>query len=44
MSIATEIERLQTLKSKLRTKLVSMLGVASTATLEDCVTAINYLL
>lgn len=41
MSIATEIERLQTLKSKLRTKLVSMLGVASTATLEDCVTAIE---
>lgn len=41
MSIATEITRLQTLRNNLRTKLVSMLGVSSSADLEDCVTAVE---
>lgn len=41
MSVATEIERLQGLKTRLRTKLVSLLGVSSTATLEDCVGAVE---
>lgn len=41
MSIATEITRLQNLKANLRTKLVSMLGIASSADLEDCVTAVQ---
>lgn len=41
MSIATEITRLQNLKADLRTKLVSMLGLSSTATLEACVTAVK---
>lgn len=41
MSVATEIERLQGLKNRLRTKLVSLLGVSSTATLEDCVGAVE---
>lgn len=41
MSIATEIERLQGLRTRLRTKLVSMLGVSSTATLDDCVAAVE---
>ena len=41
MSIAAEITRLQNLKTNLRTKLVSMLGLSSTATLEACVTAVK---
>lgn len=41
MSVATEIERLQGLKTRLRTKLVSLLGVSSTATLESCVEAVE---
>lgn len=41
MSIASEITRLQNLKTTLRTKLISMLGIASTANLEDCVTAVE---
>lgn len=41
MSVATEIERLQGLKTRLRTKLVSLLGVSSTATLEACVDAVE---
>lgn len=41
MSVATEIERLQSLKTRLRTKLVTMLGVASAATLEDCIAAVE---
>ena len=41
MSVATEIERLQGLKSRLRTKLISMLGVESTASMDDCITAVE---
>lgn len=41
MSVATEIERLQGIKNSLRNKLVSMLGVASTASLEDCAAAVE---
>lgn len=41
MSVATEIERLQGLKTRLRTKLVALLGVSSTATLEACVEAVE---
>lgn len=41
MSVATEIERLQGLKTRLRTKLISMLGISSTATLEACVEAVE---
>lgn len=41
MSIATEITRLQNLKTSLRTKLISMLGISSNADLEDCVTAVE---
>lgn len=41
MSISLEIERLQGLKARLRTKLVSLLGVSSSATLSDCVTAVE---
>lgn len=41
MSVVTEIERLQGLKTRFRTKLVSMLGISSAATLEDCVSAIE---
>lgn len=41
MSVSTEITRLQGLRNTLRTKLVSMLGVPSTADLEDCVTAVG---
>lgn len=41
MSVATEITRLQGLKETLRTKLVAMLGIAATADLEDCVTAVG---
>lgn len=41
MSIATEITRIQNLKTTLRTKLISMLGIASTANLEACVTAVE---
>lgn len=41
MSVATEITRLQGLKTRLRTKLVSMLGISSSAALADCVTAVE---
>ena len=41
MSVATEIERLQGLKADLRTKLVSLLGISSTATLAECVEAVE---
>ena len=41
MSVATEIERLQGLKTRLRTKLISMLGISSTASLDDCITAVE---
>lgn len=41
MSIQTEITRLQELKADLRTKLVSMVGAPSTATLEQCVDAVE---
>lgn len=41
MSISTEITRLQGLRNTLRTKLVSMLGVSSSADLEDCITAVD---
>ena len=41
MSISTEITRLQNLRNTLRTKLVSMLGLSSSADLEDCVTAVE---
>lgn len=41
MSISTEITRLQSLRNALRTKLVSMLGLSSSADLEDCVTAVE---
>lgn len=41
MSVATEIERLQGLKSRLRTKLTSMVGTSAAASLSDCVTAVE---
>lgn len=41
MSIQTEITRLQNLRNTLRTKLVALGLVASTADLEDCVTAVD---
>ena len=41
MSIATEITRIQGLRNDLRTKLVSMDLVESTALLDDCVTAVE---
>ena len=41
MSVASELERLQGLKARLRTKLVSMLGIGSAATLEECVSAVE---
>lgn len=41
MSISTQITRLQNLKNSLRTKLVSMIGIPSTANLEDCVSAVE---
>lgn len=41
MSIANEITRIQNLRNTLRTKLVSMLGISSTADLEDCVSEID---
>lgn len=41
MSIASELTRLQNLRNTLRAKLVSLLGVSSTADLEDCVTAVE---
>lgn len=41
MSVATEIERLQGLKTRLRTKLISMLDILSTSSLEDCVAAVE---
>lgn len=41
MSVTTEIERLQGLKNRIRTKLVSMLGISSSATLENCVEAVE---
>lgn len=41
MSIQTEITRLQNLRNALRTKLVALGLVASTAALEDCVTAVE---
>lgn len=40
MSIQAEITRLQELKSGLRAKLVSMIGMPDTATLEQCVDAV----
>ena len=41
MSIQTEITRLQNLRNTLRTKLVALGLVASTANLEECVTAVD---
>lgn len=41
MSIQTEISRLQNLRNTLRTKLVALGLVASTANLDDCVTAVE---
>lgn len=41
MSIQTEITRLQNLRNTLRTKLVALGLVTSTASLEDCVTAVD---
>lgn len=41
MSIQTEITRLQNLRSTLRTKLVALGLVQSSADLEDCVTAVD---
>lgn len=41
MSISTEITRLQGLRNALRTKLVALGLVQSTADLEDCVTAVE---
>ena len=41
MSIQTEITRLQNLRNTLRTKLVALGLVTSTANLEDCVTAVD---
>lgn len=41
MSIQTEITRLQTLKTTLRTKLVALGLAQSAADLEDCVTAVD---
>ena len=41
MSIQSEITRIQSLKNTLRTKLVSIGLVQSSADLEDCVTAVN---
>lgn len=41
MSIQTEITRLQNLRNTLRTKLVALGLVQSTADLEDCVTAVD---
>jgi len=41
MSVSTEITRLQGLRNTLRSKLVSMLGISSSADLEDCVTAVG---
>ena len=41
MSIQTEITRLQNLRNTLRTKLVALGLVQSTANLEDCVTAVD---
>lgn len=40
MSIASEITRIQELRNSLRGKLISMLGIASTADFEDCVDAV----
>lgn len=41
MSIQTEISRLQNMRNTLRTKLVALGLVASTANLDDCVTAVD---
>ena len=41
MSIASEIERIQGLRNRLRTKLVSMLGISASADLEDCVDSVE---
>ena len=41
MSIQTEITRLQNLRNTLRTKLIALGLVQSTADLEDCVTAVD---
>lgn len=41
MSISSEITRLQNLRNTLRTKLVALGLAKSTATLEDCVTAVD---
>ena len=41
MSIQTEISRLQNLRNTLRTKLVALGLVVSTANLDDCVTAVD---
>lgn len=41
MSIASELTRIQNLRNALRTKLVSLLGISSSADLEDCVTAVQ---
>ncbi|MBQ8505879.1 MAG: hypothetical protein IJ466_00360 [Clostridia bacterium] len=41
MSIATEITRIQELRNSLRSKLISMLGIPSTADFEDCVAAVE---
>lgn len=41
MSVATEISRIQGLRNDLRTKLVSLGLVQSSAVLEDCVDAVE---
>lgn len=41
MSVTSQLERLHGLKTRLRTKLVSMLGISATANLEACVEAVE---
>ena len=41
MSIATELSRIQTDRNTIRTKLVALGLVSSTANLDDCATAVN---
>ena len=41
MSIATEISRIQSARNKIRTKLVALGLVQSTATIDDCATAVD---
>lgn len=44
MSIANQLERVQALKARLRTKLVALLSIDSAATLEQCVEAVESIL